>query len=400
MNSNSHPSKLPFVTTALLHLKHGQSAIYFALLVLICTGCAGQGRGKFTKSAEKDAKNNFKGMKAVSAYDEARQHFLGGNLEIAYTSIEESINANPTVPDALLLRTQILIEMGKHEKVLEAAARGRKIAPNDARFPYYMGIYYERIGKSKLALPEYQSAAKLNPDSVQYKLAAAEMLIDLDSYDETEKFLKTSIDRHPNAPGLLQVYGHLLQLKGNYKQAIIRFREALAISPKELTIKEDIALLYFHQKKYSKALQFIEELMNEDAYNQRRDIRSMAVECYIWVDDPVKARVLLRDLIKSAKRPSYSMWQQMSDVATMLDDLPLLHKSAVKMISIKASAEAGHMALALYEDKSGNTNAALKILDDYVKQQISRTSEETKRKPSDLLLKYRKELQSGSPKAG
>ena len=46
-----------------------------ALLMLFLCGCVGQGHGKLTKPLVEESEANYRGMKAVSAYDTAKQLF-------------------------------------------------------------------------------------------------------------------------------------------------------------------------------------------------------------------------------------------------------------------------------------------------------------------------------------
>ena len=369
----------------------------FALLTLC--GCMGQGHGKFTKPVADAAEDSYRGMKAVSAYDAAKQRFWSGNLDGAYKEIERSLEANPNVADARLLRMQILMEMGKYDETVSAAEAGRKLVPKDARFPYYLGVFYERLGKSELALKQYQLASELDKESVQYSLTVIETMMDLTQLDKAEVCLKESIEKHPNSPGLLQTYGYLWRIRGESEKATVCFLEALTLAPTENALKEDLALIYFSQADYTQSLRYIEPLLKEERYLQRRDFKNMAVQCYIRCNRPVEARTLLRGMTKDAGPSSYMIWQQMSNVAVILNDFPLLHDSAVRMISLDSAAEPGYMALALYEQKTGTPVSALKVLDDYQAACKAKASGGKKLTPSKLLMEYREILRAEVQKA-
>ena len=373
-------------------------AALFALLTFC--GCAGQGHGKFTKPAADASNSSYRGMKAVSAYDAAKRRFWSGDLDSAYKEIEISLKANPDVADALLLRMQILMEMGKYDETIDAAETGAKLASKDARFPYYLGVFYERLGKSELAMKQYQLASALDGGSVQYRLTLVEMMMELKQFDEAEACLQESIEKHPNSPGLLQTYGHLWQIRGKPEKATECFLEALTLAPTEEALKEDLALVYFSQKDYAKSLRYIEPLLKAENYSQRRDFKNMAVQCYIRCDRPVEARTLLRGMTEDAGSSSYMIWRQMSNIAVILNDFPLLHDAAVRMIALDSAAEPGYMALALYEQKAGKSASALKVLDDYHAARKAKADNDKQPALSKLFTEYRESLRVEVQKAG
>jgi len=370
----------------------------FAVLAVFLCGCAGRGHGKFTKPALEKSNSNYRGMTAVSAYDSAKQRFLSGDLDSAYEKIETSLAANPNVADALLLRMQILMEMGKYDETIGAAQKGRRAASKDARFPYYLGVFYERQGKSELAMEQYELASELDEGAVQYKLAVVEMMMELEQLDKAEEFLQQSISKHPNSPGFLQTYGYLWRIRGKPEKAKGCFLEALTLAPTENALKADLALSHFSQKEYTESLRYIEPLLKAEDYGKRRDLKNMAVQCYIRCDRPVEARTLLREMTKTSGASSYVIWRQMSSIAVMLNDLPLLHDSAVRMIALDSTAEPGYMALALYEQKSGNPASALKVLDKYHGIRKAMVGDDNKHTSSKLLTEYRGILQAEARK--
>ena len=115
---------------------------------------------------------------ALELRDGDKSRYLGKGVQKAVNHVNESIAAKDDVADALVLRLQVLTDMNRDADVLEAAAAGTKVAPKDPRFPYYTGIFYEQSGRSGEALICFKEAARLDPDSVQYKLATAEMMIE------------------------------------------------------------------------------------------------------------------------------------------------------------------------------------------------------------------------------
>lgn len=351
-------------------MRHPHAVVWmcgvFLAAVCVLSGCADSEHGRYTRDMAAQAEKNKDKMTAAAAYDSARQRFLGGKLDEALTDINSSIKLNDQIADSMLLRTQILMEIGRDEQALkESVEHGLKISGGDARFHYFLGVFYERRGQSALAEERYLQAAALDPGSIQYKLAAAEMMIEQGRYGEAREFLQASIREHPNAPGLLQTHGCLEQIVGNNMQAKLYFSEALALAPGEDVLKEHMAISCFRLGEYTRALPYIEDLLSCAENKDRYDLQLIAAKCYIECNRPVDARELLKDQVKNPSLESYGLWENMADIAILLEDWPLLHHAAERMLVLQPEKEVGYLAMARYHEVRGERGRAVRILDSY-----------------------------------
>lgn len=345
-------------------------------LAVLLGGCTGSEHGRFTRDAADKAKQSKNELTAAAAYDTARQRFTVGDLDEAYRQINASLAINGTVPDALLLRVRILVEMGNDQAALErAVAEGLKQAPRDARFNYYLGLFHERQGNTASAQENFLKAVALDGSSVQYKLAAAEMMIEQSALEQADEYLKRAVKEHPNAPGLLQTKGFLARIRGDDRQAAVHFSEALALAPEQTVLRENLAVVSYSLGEYQKALSLLEPLMADKAYAERRDLQAMTAECYLKVRRPVDARRLLQNMLRNEGTDSFELWRLLSDAAVMLDDLNLLHEAARKMTQLMPAQENGHIALAYYHQKRGDRAEAARVLESFRASSGDRTSE-------------------------
>lgn len=335
-------------------------------LAALLAGCTGSEHGRFTREAAEKAKQGKSEMTAAAAYETARQRFAAGDLEEAYRQINASLAINGTVADTLLLRVRILVEMGNDQPALEAAvAAGLKQVPHDARFNYYLGLFHERQGNTASAQENFLAATRLDGSSVQYKLAAAEMMIEQSAFAQAEEYLKQAVKEHPNSPGLLQTKGFLARINGDDRQAAVHFSEALALAPEQTVLRENLAVVSYSLGEYYKALSLLEPLLADRGYTGRRDLQAMTAECYLKVRRPVDARRLLQNMLRSEGEDSFELWRQLSDAAVMLDDLNLLHEAARKMTQLMPAQENGPLALAYYHQKRGDRAEAARVLEAY-----------------------------------
>ncbi|MDR0868623.1 MAG: tetratricopeptide repeat protein [Planctomycetota bacterium] len=319
----------------------------------------------FTQEVITKGNDKHNELKSAAAYDAARQRFGAGDLKAAYQQIETAIALNSREVEALLLRAQILLEMGDDENAMRAAVKaGLKVAPDDARFYYYMGVFYDRNGYGEKAYQCYASAAELDENLVQYKLAAAEMLMEWSKLDEAENYLQTAKKRHPNAAGVRQLLGQLAQLRDDEALATRYFEEAILLAPKEERLRENLALSYYRQKKYDRAVALLEKMelgKNEDA--PRRDLQAILAECYLYDNRPVPAKKILRRLLTAPDGEAYDLWVKMAEVSLLLEDLTSLRTAAERLLTLNPQQEDGYLALSRYWDLTGDKEQARATLD-------------------------------------
>ncbi|MHC4886167.1 MAG: tetratricopeptide repeat protein [Planctomycetota bacterium] len=332
-------------------------------LVLFILGC--EPSHDYVDRMKMKAEKSQSGMQAMNLYGQAKQAYLSGNLKLALGHINDSIASKGDVADSQVLRLQILIDMNRNADVLPAAKAGERVAPDDARFPYYLGIYYERNDKPKMALEGYKEAAKRDPGEIQYKLAAAQIMIEERQFRDAERHLKRTLKVHPNSPEVLQTLGALAQIQGSTKRAALYFREALALAPNERSLKENMAKIHFAMGEHFKALHHLEALLKQPGMEDRNDLNNLAIQCYLKCNRPVEARRLLQRLAASPEKANYTQLRQMADAAVLLSDWHLLKSAGTQMVTLQPKALPGYLALALCQEKEGNASAAWLTLEEY-----------------------------------
>ncbi|MHC4871433.1 MAG: tetratricopeptide repeat protein [Planctomycetota bacterium] len=360
----------------------GMEILVCIITVLVFCGC--EATHDYVDKIKDKAEKNQHAMKAMNLYEQARQSYLSGNMQQARQQINDSIACKGDVVDALILRVQIAIDMNQHNEVMKAIDEGEEVAPDDPRFPYYTGIYHERKGKSAEALICYKEASKRDPSAVQYKLAVAEMMIEEEMFSKAGRYLWQAVRDHPNAPGLLQTLGALKQIEGDDKMAAIYFSEALALAPTAKPLRENMAKSYIKLGNFYKALQYLEPLLKEPEMENRYDLQSLTIKCYLKCNRPIEARSLLRKLVFKPGHATYGQLRMLADASIMLSDWALLDAAATRMISINPRAEPGYLAKAIYLENNSEKQAAWDILEKF--------RDENEDSVSDMVLCYQKEL--------
>ncbi len=341
--------------------RHASTLVCAVLAVLALTACD-PGHGKHTQALADESAENLRGIKSAAAFDAANQRFRAGDFEEALKLVRQSTALNPNVADAYLLEARILIEVGQPRKAFGAIERGRAIAPDDARFPYYLGTVYESVGQSEEALEQYKLAAGMDTGSPQYGLAASEMLIEMGRLDEAEAYVKQQIETFTFTAGLYQTRGHVALMREDHDLAVEMFASAVTLDPDEMSLREDLSRMLVIVGRYAEAELQLRRILEHRAYAARRDLRHLHVRCLLEIDQPVEARTILRQLIRDKNGRDYEAWTRMVDVALILNDDAVLRDAASRMMALQPKRPDGYLALALWQHRQGDPAGAKRAL--------------------------------------
>ena len=332
------------------------------VLVLLLAGCPAE-QGKYTAQAAKDSEHSNRGMKAAAAYDNARQRFLAGDFKQALELVGNSLAMNHDVAETHVLRVRILLEMGQEIETLRAVQEAKKVAPHDSRICYYEGLLHERMGRPDKAMQCYTEAAWLAPESVQYRLAIAEMMIEQGQLEQAAAYLDEQTKEHPNSPALLQTRAYVAMLQKQPAEAVRYLTQACTLAPNQASLAEDLAKAHFDNGKYNEAMVYLRPLLGAKESQDRLDLQYMAVRCLMELDQPVEAREILRKIIASdSGKHDFRAWEDMAAVSIKLGDQPQLRDTAARMMALDPKRVSGYLAMAMYEKLNGHMDAAAAAL--------------------------------------
>ena len=338
----------------------------FIIFALFLSGCNTLEHGTYTKEAAAKVNESKEKMDAASAYEKSMQLFAIGNLSEALDQVDASIKLSDDVVATHLLHLQICIDMDKDNDTIGSMVETcMKRWPEEARFIYYHGVYYERQGKIDKALKCYLNAAKIDNNSIQYKMAVAEMYLESGATHDAKEYLLNACSIHPNAPGLLQNLGYLEQMEKDNLKAKEYFLAAYSLAPDESALQENLACVYYDLGEYENALPIFIKLLELKSYADRNDLKYMAIRSSIRCHKPVEAKNLITMLLKSPDCNQEIAWKEMLNVSLMLDDMLLCEKSVKQLQKIDKNSEVAILAAAVLQHKKGHINSARAILQQY-----------------------------------
>ena len=126
-------------------------------------------------------------------------------------------------------------------RCLRHAAR---LAPDEFRWPYYLGQVAIRLGDLTLAVESFERALEVDPDDFAAFVWLVHVYVDLDRPDEAERLLARAWAIHPNTQALLYQGGRAALAVQDYAEAVNRLEAALRLNPAATVIRYPLAMAY------------------------------------------------------------------------------------------------------------------------------------------------------------
>ena len=127
-----------------------------------------------------------------------------------------------------------------------ALANARDLAPEDVRWPYYLGRLHQEGGQFDLALTDYERARALRPDDIATLVRLAQVNLDLGRTGEAEARLDEVLAREPDHALAHALLGELASSGGDYAAAVEHLGRALALEPSATRLHYMLAIAYRH----------------------------------------------------------------------------------------------------------------------------------------------------------
>lgn len=336
------------VDLAVRSLVIGGAVAGMMLVASHLSGCA-TGHGKYTKEHASGAKVKMDALKAGSEYQMSQQALLAGDLPKAQKHIDYAIQLNPKVARFWVLKGRTALEQGSMETAAGSLAKAEELEPENPEAAYYGGILAERIGRTQDAVERYQTAAKRDPSSSQYVLAAAESLIQLDRLDDAESYVNDHAARFDHTAGIRQILGHIAVLRNDHEKALRLFKEARLLAPDDLAIQEDLARTQMTLGKYGDAETNLARLVRAPEYSKRRDLQHLRAQCLLSLDRLVPARDAYIQLTSGDDGANdVDAWVGLGQTAYTLRDVLRLRDASQRVLSLAPERPEGYLLRGLY----------------------------------------------------
>lgn len=133
-------------------------------------------------------------------------------------------------------------------RLLDAAetcySNSRRLAPEDYRWSYYLGLVRNAKGDFEPAVEDYSRALALEPDDHPTLIRLANALLELNRLDEAEQHYRKALELDPQGAVAYFGLGKAAALRGDHPTAIEHFEKAIDLQPEASEVRYPLAQSY------------------------------------------------------------------------------------------------------------------------------------------------------------
>lgn len=192
--------------------------------------------------------------KALACFNEAKKlksnarimvhigeaHKKIGNMEEAQKSFSSATQKNPGYLKAHTAAADLHLEMGNEEKALAEMEKANKISPNNADRQLKTGKIHLNRGNTEKASASFEIAVKFDP---QKSKEIAEEFLKSGKAEKAEEYFRKSLESKADV-NVFNRLGIALRRQGKWKDAVVEYKRALDIDPRDEVIHFNIAKAY------------------------------------------------------------------------------------------------------------------------------------------------------------
>jgi tetratricopeptide (TPR) repeat protein len=184
----------------------------------------------------------------------ARMAWMQGQIALARQQVQKAIAIDPHSAEAYGALAEIDLADGRTLDAITAVQKALDLGPNDWRWPVRLGNIYFHSGKLEEAAAEFQKGVDLDPENTfaYYDLGLARM--QLGRFDEARKNFEKVLSIQPD-PDAYTALGSLLELQGNYGQAVNMDQKAIALRAGDFQMWGNLGSAYLWGGQHDKAMQ-------------------------------------------------------------------------------------------------------------------------------------------------
>ncbi len=142
-----------------------------------------------------------------------------------------------------------LLAAKRPDEAVHTLSNLTSLQPKNAAALDLLGMAYEADGRREQALASYRDAVNADPANQDYYLDYSRLLIDLNRYDESERFIEEGLRRLNGDYALTIRLGSLEMMQGKVDQARQTFQKAIASNPAVALGHVAVAQTYLRQRR-------------------------------------------------------------------------------------------------------------------------------------------------------
>lgn len=169
-------------------------------------------------------------------------------MEAQFSSLRAAIGARGTSHDDLARAYGDTGKLLLAATLLDAAevcfVNAQALAPNDRRWPYYLGQIYKGKGPTEKAIASFERARQLAPDDVPTMIGLGNAYLAAGDADRADELFAKAAAQQPGVAAAKFGAGRAALAKREYRRAVDQLTEALTLDPRATSIHYPLAMAY------------------------------------------------------------------------------------------------------------------------------------------------------------
>ena len=327
----------------------------------VLTGCD-QAVTTTMAESKQAALDRWSATRAGITYSLALQQFEAGDFDKAEHTVLEAISANPSKPEFFVLAGRIAVEKGQLERGYHYMVTAIETDPEHAPAHYQLGVINQRWQKYDVALNNYRLASQYDPESVSGLIAEAEMLVKLNRDDEALKRLSRKLVYFDHNAAIRVSIGRICLMRGEMDRAVSMFNEAHLLAPEDPTVLQHLAMAEYSDKRYGEAIYHLQQLLETEGYETRRDLRTALGDCYQATGKSKEARLLFLSLTDEDPT-DVNAWVKLGQAAWIVGDERRLRQSAQQINALAPDRFEGYLLAGMVMRNDGKNVEAIALFE-------------------------------------
>lgn len=187
---------------------------------------------------------------------------LMGRYEDAVVAFQNVLSSRKGHPGALLNLSRAYIEIGQEGEAIKALTQLAKVTPENAEVFLSLGNLNNKKGEKDEALKNFRSCISADPEHLECHKAAAASYLEEGELENGAIHLSEIVRLSPNEAGAEISLAKILNKLGKTGEAIVHLENAIKIDNKNSEVRYHLGTIFMKNKQMTKAITHLKEAVS------------------------------------------------------------------------------------------------------------------------------------------